>query len=198
MGEKVRSLNPYFWFFAVWAFLITPVKIYAGVRLHREFYWEIRIVFAGMPIAEKKRKKSGEQHKTQEIQRLIQGWSSPGRRMASALFWDGTLKKFARCFRCEEVQVLAQVAFQDAAVSAMVYSLVRTVLETLRCCGIKNEKVTGRIAVDFQSQEPAVQVQGIFSARLGTIAIAGFQLLISALRYRAGLALEEKTYAASH
>ena len=191
-------MNPYFWFLAVWAFLITPVKAHVEIWFYQEFHWKIRIMFAGIPIAEKERRKPGKQHKTQEIQRLLRGFLSPENRMAAALFRDGSLKKFVRCFRCENVQILARIAFQNAAASAITYSFIRTVLETLRSFGIKNKKLTGRTVVDFQAQRPAVMVRGIFSARLGTIAIAGFRLLISALRHHAELALEEKTYAASH
>lgn len=191
-------MNPYFWLFVVCGLLLTPVTIHTGVWFERGFHWKIRIVVSGIPVMEKQRKKMAEPQKEEEANNLRLGWLSSGCRMANALFRDGTLKKFVQCFHCECVQMMARISFQDAAATAISYSFVRTVLDVLHHCGMTPDKLVGRAAVDFQSQKTAVMVRGIFSARLGTIAIAGFRLLISALRYRAELALEEKTYAASH
>ena len=190
-------MNPYFWLFAVWGLLITPVTVQTGVWFSHGFHWKLQIVVSGIPVMEKQRKKMDEPQKAKEMNQLLLGWFSPRRRMASALFRDGTMKKFIQCFRCEGMQMMARISFQDAAATAIVYSLIRTVLEMLHHCGMMPDKLVGRVAVDFQAQGTALMVQGIFSARLGTIAIAGFRLLISALRHHAELALEDKTYAAS-
>ena len=186
-------MNPYFWFFAVWAFLITPVTVHAGVRFQGGFYWRIRILLAGIPIAEKRK---GEKH--QDAHRLLKAWRSPRRRLAAALIRDGSIRKVMRAFQCEQLQIRVRISFEDAAATAMMYAFCRTVLETLDRCERLPPRISAMMEVDFQSLGTVAVAQGIFSARLGTLAIAGIHLLISALRHRAALALEEQQYAASH
>lgn len=191
-------MNPYFWFLAVWGLMITPVEARIDVWFYGGLHWIIRIAVSGIPVLEKRRRKPGKQQKKTKMKRMLTGWLFSKRKVAFALVRDGTLKKMAGCMQCKSIGVMARISYQDAAASALVYSLIRTTVQTLHQCGIAAGKLWGHTTVDFESRGTAVLVRGIFSARLGTIAIAGFRLLISALRHHAELALEEKTYAASH
>ena len=191
-------MNPYFWFFAVWALMITPVTIHAGIRLDRGIHWRMRLLIAGIPITDRRKGESSSEEETLQAQQLLQGLISPKRQLIMALVHDGSLKRLLRVFRWNQLYVQGRLSFQDASQTALSYALIRTLLETLQRCGVLPGKITGRIEADFHSQGTQFWLQGIFSARLGKVAIAGIRLCISALRHRAELATEEKQYAASH
>ncbi|MBP3647693.1 MAG: hypothetical protein J6K55_14850 [Clostridia bacterium] len=189
-------MNPYFWFFAVYAFLITPVTVHAGVRIDHGIRWRIRLLVAGVPVMRKN--KAEESEKKMEAKTLAQSLSSPKRGLITALIRDGTFKRLLMAFRLERLHVQARLSFSDASATAISYTLIRTVMEILHRCGALPPKITGYIGADFNAQGTEMELQGIFSARLGKVAFAGVRLGISALRHRAELATEEKQYAASH
>ena len=191
-------MNPYFWFFAVWAFLITPVSVHAGVRIDHSVHWRLRIVIAGIPVMRRNQSGKGRDEKTLEAQQVFQSLASPHKKLMMALIHDGTLQNVLHVFRWERLHVQARLSFADASATALGYAFVRTLLETLQRCGALPGQVTGYIGADFQALGTEIELQGIFSARLGKVAIVGIRLGISALRHRAELATEEKQYAASH
>lgn len=189
-------MNLYFWFFAVCAFAMTPVEIEALVRLDRTVRWKIRLRFAGLPVLRKRQKEKHE--KNLQTGRLIRALFSPGGRFLRSLIREEALQWFLRAFRWQSAQVYARLSFADAANTALAYSLIRTLLETLGRLGVVPGGITGRVEADFHALGTKVDLRGIFSARLGTLLVAGIRLGLAALRVRARLALEEETYAASH
>jgi len=58
-------LNPYFWFFAIYAVLITPFTIHGSVRLEKTLRWKIQLRLAGLPLLHTG--KGGEAQKTADV-----------------------------------------------------------------------------------------------------------------------------------
>lgn len=191
-------MNPYFWFFSLYAFLITPVTVHAGIRIDHGVHWRLRLLIAGLPVMRKSKAGNDFEEKTLEAKSLAQSLASPKRGMVMALIHDGSLKRLMRAFHCERMHIRAELSFADAAATAVSYAVIRTLVETLHRCGTLSNKITGYVGADFNARGTDVELQGIFSARLGRVAITGIRLGISALRHRAELATEEKQYAASH
>lgn len=188
-------MNLYFWFFAICAFGMTPVEAETWIQLNQEVRWRITISVAGVRVFCKRKKQQGEKRKAAGV---FKGLFSPGGHFLRAFVGEDALKGFLRAFRWRSARLVIHLSFDDAALTAMGYSLVRTLMQMLANMRLLPEQLTGRVEADFQAQGSCAEFRGIFCARLGTLLLAGMRLGLAALRVRARLALEEEKYAASH
>lgn len=188
-------MNLYFWFFVVCAFGMAPVETEAWILLNQEVHWRIKIRVAGVRVFHRRKKQHREKRKTACT---LKGLFAPGGQFLRAFVREDALKGFLRAFRWKNARLFVRLSFDDAALTAMGYSLFRTLMQILANMRLLPGQLTGRVEADFQAQGSCAEFQGIFCARLGTLLLAGMHLGLAALRVRARLALEEEKYAASH
>jgi len=183
-------LNPYFWFFAIYAVLITPFTIHGSVRLEKTLRWKIQLRLAGLPLLHTG--KGGEAQKTADV------LASADVRLLAALLKDGSIRRFVSVFKMERFDIYARLSLNDAALTATLYALLRTVLQTLAVCGALTRTVNGRVEVDFESRGSQMALDGIFACRLGSLGLAAIRLGMAMARQKRLSAEEEAYAAASH
>lgn len=188
-------MNLYFWLFALYALLITPVGAQIHIRIDHGFHYRLRLRAAGFPVLRKM-----EQEEPRDVQLrsddLMKGAKEMDYGLLIALIRQGHLSRIIRLFEWRDIEVLARISFEDAALTAMVYSLVRTVLQT--AAHIRPLPMRGRVEMDFQGKGTKLSFRCIAFARLGSITAAAIRLWLAVLSYRAKRsAAEEETYAAA-
>ncbi len=179
-------MNPYFWCFAVYALWITPVTLHMGIQYDQKWRWAVKLKLAGVTVMN--RTSQNHQPKAKASGRKRMSWS---------LLKSPEFKQMRNILRFDSVNVYARLAFEDAALTAMSFALVQTVLDTLVRCGALKRNVRGRIEADFRAGRPVLEIQGIVSAYLGNLAIAYARFAFAQLRAHIRQMREEK-YAASH
>ncbi|MCI5956144.1 MAG: hypothetical protein MRZ54_04100 [Clostridiales bacterium] len=192
-------MNPYFLFFSLLALLGTPVSLHAGMRVGRELTYQIRVQAAGLPFM----RRTGEEDRSQEqpvrqedVARTV---AETDPQLVLCAVKTVLSKRLFRLIHLESVYVHARLSFDDAALTALLFAAVRTVLETLAYCSAFPGKLTGRMEADFHANGSELFVRGIFMARLGSLLYAAAVVGAAIIKARAAQArMEEETYAASH
>jgi len=188
-------LNPYFWLFALLALLMTPVRAQISLWINHGVYWQMQLLISGIPVVRRQKKA---RKNAQEAVSFLPGLFTSRRKLAWTLWREGSLAPLWAAFGLEALDVQVHLSFADAAQTALGYAFLCTVLETLARCRALPMPVRVRLQADFHAQGTQMTMEGIFSARLGRIVLAGARLGIAVLRTRARLATEEEQYAASH
>jgi len=190
-------MNVYFWAFVAYAILIAPVSAHIQIRIDRGVRYRIGLRTAGLPVMRKKKKPDASPEATQQMHRLWNGETGPDAALLSVLFAQGHLMKLLRLFDWRQFEIKARISFEDAALTALVFSLLRAVLYTGDQCGLL--RADSCVQVSFQGEGTTVSLACIASARLGSIGIAAARLWLAAAGERARrLTAEEEKYAASH
>ena len=187
----MNGLNVYFWAFAIFAVLITPVALTVHICYDEKIDWTMQLYIAGIPVI--KRKKREKPHQTVSLMAR-----KKKQKLAFLLVRDGSAARLLRSMPLERVRIDARLSFEDAAATAMVFAFLKTLTQTLTCCGVQRGKLAGAVQDDFGGWGTRADVSCIFAGRLGRIGLAGAHLMISAAKAKAGLAAEEVKHAASH
>ncbi len=188
-------MNLYFWLFVLLSLLITPVSAELHIRVERGVHYRARLRVAGVRVARREDQPDAEkQLQAGNVMKGMKGWDHA---LAFTLFRQGHLQRVFRVMTWRNVEVHARISFEDAALTALAYAFVRTVLQTV--AHGRPLPVKGRVEADFRGQGTALSFRGIASARLGMLLAAAIRLWLAASAERAkrGKA-EEEQYAASH
>ena len=192
-------MNPYFLFFSFCTLLGTPVSLHAGIRVGRRISYQIKVQAAGLPFM----RRTGDGDRSQErpvrqedVARTV-ATTDPQRLLC--VLKTILSKRLLRLIQLESVYVHAKLSFTDAALTALLFSAARTVLETLACCSAYPSRLKGRMEADFHADGSELFIRGIFMARLGSLMYAAVVVAAAIIRASAAQArMEEETYAASH
>lgn len=189
-------MNLYFWAFSFYAFMITPVSVQAHILIEKGFHYRFRFRAAGLPVLRKiKQEQPESQLRSVDILKNVKQWDAG---LAVSLIREGHLGRLWRLFQWRDCEIHARISFEDAALTAMAYAVIRTVAQTWG--RIHPPHVRGRVEMDFQGQGAMLSLRCIASVRLGSLLAAAVRLWLAAIRYRSGrLSAEEENYAsASH
>lgn len=188
-------MNLYFWLFSLCAVLSAPVKIDVSICMKHGVRYGVRLQMAGLPVMKKKT----EEDDTEKVDsaQMTKGLFSLDRQLMAALLRGGYVKQAVSALQLERLSIHARLSFEDAALTAVSYAAVRTVLHAALLCWHHPEVIQGRVEMDFQQKGSEAFVRCIFSARLGSILAAALRLFAAILRIRARLMTEEETYAAT-
>lgn len=189
-------MNWYFWFFSLYALLITPLQTSACIRFGRDVRYRVRFRVAGFP-AGSKRWKANEEEKV-DSRRLAKGMIRLDKRLVWNLIRSGEVKRMLGAVRLEAVTVHARLSFQDAAATALCFAAVRTFLQTMALCAPERFVLKGRVDTDFRAQGTEVMVECMVWGRLGNLLAGGVRLLAACVRARANLLKQEENNAASY
>lgn len=184
-------MNVYFWTFAIFAVLITPVMLTVHIRCDGKIDWTMQLYIAGIPVVKCEKKE-----KTHQTVGLMT--QKKKHRLAFLLVRDGSAVRLLRSMPLERVRIHACLSFEDAAVTAMVFAFLKALMQTLACCGVQRGKLTGAVQADFGGRGTHADVSCIFAGRLGRIGLAVAHLMINAAKAKADFAAEEEKHAASH
>lgn len=72
----------------------------------------------------------------------------------------------------ESAYLHVRFSFDDAAVTALCYAALQTLLRTLACAGALPRTLDGRVEMDFRAEGTEVFASGIIGARLGSLGMA--------------------------
>lgn len=187
-------MNLYFWLFSLCAVLSAPVRIYVSIRIQHGVRYGVRLQMAGLPVMKKKAEEITEK---MDSAQMGKGIFSLNRQLVAALLRGGYVKRAVSALQLERLSIHARLSFENAALTAVSYAAVRTVLHAALLCWHHPEVIQGRVEMDFQQKGSEAFVRCIFSARLGSILAAALRLFAAILRIRARLMTEEETYAAT-
>ena len=112
----------------------------------------------------------------------------------SVLLVKDQIRNLFRTIDIKRINVDVLISLQDAAQTALFYSLVRTCLDVVSRGGLIH--VDGRIRMNFDGNGSTGSLECIASARLGSIGIAAMRLGLAAARKR--MMAEEEKNAASY
>ena len=186
----MKNLNAYFWIFALYAVLITPVALNVHIRFDGKIDWRMRLYIAGIPVVKREKKE-----KPGRTAGLLT--RQKRHRLAFALVRDGSAARMIRSMHLQQVQLYARLSFEDAAATAMTFAFLRTLMQSLTCCGVLKDELSGALQADFGGKGTGADVRCIFTGRLGKLCVAGIHLMVSAAKAKAGLTAEEEEYAAA-
>lgn len=190
-------MNLYFWFFVLYAVLITPVGAQVHVRIDHGVHYRIRLRAAGLPVLRKKEKAKEEPQVQLKSSNVLKGMKDWDYALFVSLLRQGHLQRLLRLFEWHDVQIDARISFEDAAFTAMTYALIRICLQTVARC--RPLPVQGRVEMDFRGEGTMISFRCIADARLGSLSAAALRLWLAAVISRAKrLVAEEEKYAASH
>ena len=186
-------MNPYFWIFALYALLITPVGAQVHIRVDHGVHYRVRLLAAGMRVLRKADPPDREKHlQPDSVFRNAKNWDYA---LMIALVRHGHVQRLLRRIQWRQAEIRACISFEDAALTALTYAFIRTVMQTVARC--RPLPIRGRVEMDFRHRGTAVSFRGIATARLGSLTAAAIGLLLAAAAERAKLDKEE-SYAASH
>ena len=192
-------MNPYFLFFSLCALLGTPISLHASVRVGRRVRYQIRLQAAGLPFM--RRKGEGDRSKERPVKQedVARTVATADPQTLLCALKTVRSKRLYRLVHLESVYVHARLSFDNAALTALLFSFTRTVLETLARCSAYPNRLKGRMEADFHANGSELFIRGIFMARLGSLMYAAAVVAAGMLKARAAQArMEEETYAASH
>lgn len=190
-------MNLYFWLFVLYAVLITPVGAQVHVRIDHGVHYRIRLRAAGLPVLRRKDKVKEEPQVQLQSSNVVKGMKDWDYALFTTLLRQGHLQRVLRLFEWRDVEVNARISFEDAALTAVTYALIRTCLQTV--ARIRPLPVKGRVEMNFRGEGTMVSFRCIAGARLGSLSAAAIRLWLAAASHRAKrLTAEEETYAASH
>lgn len=189
-------MNMYFWFFAVYALLITPVGAQIHIRVEHGFHYRIRLRMAGLPVVKKTEKTDKQEEVHLKPDAMVKGIHDWDAGLFASLIHQGHLGRLFRLFDWHDIQIRARISFEDAAQTAMTYALIRTALQTL--ARIRSLPVKGGVEMDFQGRGSMLSFRGIAQTRLGSLMAAAIRLWLALLRHRRMNMEGEQYAAASH
>ena len=192
-------MNWYFWLFSTYALLITPVTAHVNLRIGQCVRYRLRIQAAGLPLIRRTEQEEDAQEKTVDSRRMANGLLALDGRMLFALFREGHVKRVLRAFRLHSALVHVRISFHDAALTALSYAALRTILQTVLGCIPDPDRIRGRVEMNFDAAGSEIFVRCILSARLGNLLAAMVRMGAAVIRLRTAAMTEEGTYAeASH
>lgn len=190
-------MNPYFVAFSAYALLISPVRLHLSLRLGKRMSYRLRVQLIGLPFIRKTEEKPHEEQPVEE-EKVAQTLAASDWRLPLFAVREGWLKWTLKRIHIQTLYLHARLSFDDAALNALCYAFLRTLLDTLARCGFQKGKFFSRLEVDFHALGTEVFVRGIIGARLGSLGIAALWLGALALNSRAQQArTEEESYAAA-
>lgn len=183
-------MNLYFWLFVLYAVLITPVGAQVHVRIDRGVHYRIRLRAAGLPVLRRKEKAKEEPEVQLRSGNVVKGMKDWDYALFTALLRQGHLQRLLRLFEWRNVEIRARISFEDAALTAITYALIRTCLQT--AARIRPLPVKGRVEMDFMGEGTTVSFRCIADARLGSLSAAAIRLWLAAAGARAKRSVEEE------
>lgn len=198
MREGV-SMNLYFLFLSAYAVLITPITVHWSLRLGSRCGYRVRLQAAGLPFVRKRGDDDATGEHPIREQDVAQSLASTDLALVRAALDARVRKRFLKALRLYSLHLNARISFADAALTALCFAALRTVLQTLLTCGLEPDALTGRVEADFGGKGTEVLVRGITGARLGSLGLTAILFGAAFVRARMKQAQsEEETYAASH
>ena len=189
-------MNLYFWLFALYALLITPVGAQVHVRIDHGVHYRIRIRAAGLPVLRKKKEENPQEEMHIQSTDVMKGMKNWNYGLFAALMKQGHLLRLFRLFDWRDLEIRARISFEDAALTAVTYALIRTVLQSM--APIRPLPVRGRVEMDFRGEGSTFSLRCIADARLGKLMAAAIRLWLAIVRHRMKqLKTEEEQHAAA-
>jgi len=184
-------MNPYFWSFFLYAFLILPVSVNVQVLLGNQFQKRIVFRLAGIPI--ERTNAEGKKAKKRTFRRF-----EPDLPLLIALVRQGHVRRFMEAFRMDGLSLFLRISWQDAALTAVSYALLRSFLPAVLLCAGRPSGIRGHVEMDFHGQGTELEAECIFLSRMGKLLTAILRLAAAAIRERARrFKAEEENYAAA-
>jgi len=184
-------MNWYFWLFAIYALLITPVTAHVSLRIGRGVRYRLRMQAAGLPFIRKSEDGESAEEKMVNSQQMAKGLFALDGRMLFSLFRAGHFQRVFKAFHLQSAWVHVRLSFADAAQTALGYAMLRAVLQTLLGCLPDPQVIRGRAEMNFEAEGSEIFVRCILSARLGNLAAAMVRMGATMLRLRAAAITEE-------
>ena len=185
-------MNPYLLFLSLYSLCIFPLVIKVELRLGKGFSYRLRIRVTGIgfrmqqPISENAQEdqntqspndSSGEQNLTQALFH-----TNPAllRALLSKDFW----RTARRLVECRSVWVRIHVAMHNAAATALTYSTITTIMDTLGRMGIRMPRLDFQAKALFSGEEGETVIGGILLVRLGSLALVASRFLVDYQKVR--------------
>jgi len=190
-------MNGYFWLFAFASIMGLPLVMEITLRMDRKLRYRIRFRLAGLRVAQKREQEEEAEEKVLSA-KTAKGLFSLDGRLAWSLLRGGHVMKALRVMHLDSIHIHVRFSFQDAALTALAFSTVRMISQTILMCIGNSVSVFGRVEMDYAGQGTQARVQCIFSCRLGILLAAALRLVTAILCARSELMkTEEEPYAAS-
>ena len=186
-------MNLYFWLFSFCALFMTPVGVQGHIRIDHGIHYRIRIRAAGLPVLRKKKKEEPDVPlHSGDVMKSMRGWDHG---LFVSLLREGHFSWLLNLFEWQDAELRVRISFADAAQTAIVYGMVRTVLQA--AASIRPLSLNGRVEMDFQGAGTQISFRWITSARLGSLMAAALRLWAASAVYRAKRSAEGENYAAA-
>lgn len=162
-------MNPYFWCFSAYATLIAPLALCFRLRLGRRSGYRVRLQAAGLPFARKRTSQKDEDERPIQEESVVEAIASANWPLIRAIVSGGVLPKLWAALHWESLSLCARFSSGDAAQTALGFSSLRTLLETLEAAHGLPAFFTWRAEADFKAEGTEWLLQGIAMARLGSL-----------------------------
>ena len=189
-------MNLYFWFFLLYALLITPVGVQLSIRIEQGIHYRVKLRVAGLPVLRQRDSEETAQEKRLSSAVLRNGMKKHHLALLASLFRQGHIQQVIKSLDWQKMEVNARISFADAAQTALAAALLRTSLETFSRC--HSMPLYSHIIADFNGQGMQITIHCIVAARVGSLSAAAIRLWLAAGSIQAKrLSAEEERYAAA-
>lgn len=171
-------MNPYAVAFFSVAFLILPLKFRFSLLLDQQLLTAWSVSSYGLPliVCHVRGKSKGKEKANKPI-------VPPGIAILSGLRHSDTLRRILRGLLVrQQITLRLDLRFQDAALRALSYAALDTVLRTLKRLDLLPRALNLTAACQMQQGEGGAKMTGIFHIRLGSLLFAGALLRLAMRR----------------
>lgn len=169
LKKEGYGINPYLLAISVYGLLILPLRLHFRLTLAKESSYFLRVEAIGFPIPGLRRAgRKNPSHKETAPQKA-HALSELNMKWLGCLTERTLFRKVCRLGRLSMMHVDLRIAFADAAATALVYSLARTLLDVLQKTHALPEVFTAELRADFSVSLPSLSLEGIITVRLGKL-----------------------------
>ena len=207
-------MNYYLLFLSLYTLCIFPAALWVDLRLGPKITYDLHL---GLPRISggtrkrawwKGRKEPKEDSIDKDVDVKEDSLLSVSPAVLRAIFSRPVWRAARRLVDRGRVYLFVRCAFPDAALTALSYAAVNTLLEVLRRAGTGWLELEAKTELSFEAEGSRLALRGIFILRLGSIALMAAHVLVRYRKIRAQdnarekpedrFHLKEGQYAASH
>ena len=198
-------MNPYFCCFVIAAVLLAPLTVAVDVELGRRTRYRLRLLAAGMLMRRQYLRVLFSRRRVLVEEKGLFTEKSEERELSLPTVHPALVKALLspKLWRCllrgvRLRQLIARIAFRNAARTAIVYALMASVVRALNQAGRIPQSSHIALQADFSGDSTRLNASGIISVRLGRLLLAAATAGVLILRALAAEQVKERDYAASH
>jgi len=149
--------------------MILPLRLHFRLRLAERSSYFIRVEAVGFPLPGLRRAKRKNTAVQENIQKKSHSLSEVNLQWLRSLLEKRMFRRIRQLGKLSMLHLSLHIALEDAATTALFFSFVRTLTDTLRKTCALPPAFTAHMDADFRHADTWLCLEGIISVRLGRL-----------------------------